>query len=150
MMSHPDSVGELSDKRVKQVTDPRDLPVDETGQAEGVVEGGTGQTVFYSVDSVPPIYLMILFGLQQALMTLGGTLSLPFILASLFCPENENEVRAQFLSITMFMCGIATILQCALGVRLPIIQGGSHTFVAPIVVMMTLDQFKCPTDESPG
>lgn len=33
-------------------------------------------------------------------------------------------------------------------VRLPIIQGGSHTFMAPIVVMMTLDQFKCPTDES--
>lgn len=60
---------------------------------------------------------MIFRVFQQALMTLGGTLSLPFILASLFCPENENEVRAQLLSITMFMCGIATILQCVLGVR---------------------------------
>lgn len=147
-MSDPDSVGEHSDKKVNQVTDPQGLPGDEAGGAEDVVEGG--QNVFYSVDSVPPIHLMVLFGLQQALMTLGGTLSLPFILASLFCPENENEVRAQLLSITMFMCGIATILQCVLGVRLPIIQGGSHTFVAPIVVMMTLDQFKCPTDEING
>lgn len=28
--------------------------------------------------------------------------------------------------------------------RLPIIQGGSHTFVAPIVVMMSLEKFRCP------
>ncbi|XP_062612059.1 solute carrier family 23 member 2-like isoform X2 [Saccostrea cucullata] len=44
----------------------------------------------------------------------------------------------------MFMCGLATVLQCFLGVRLPIIQGGSHTFVAPIVVMMSLERFRCP------
>lgn len=61
-MSDPDSVGEDSDKRVKQVTDPQGLPGDEAGGAEGVVEGG--QNVFYSVDSVPPVYLMVLFGLQ--------------------------------------------------------------------------------------
>ena len=30
--------------------------------------------------------------------------------------------------------------------RLPIIQGGSHTFVAPIVAMLTLEQFRCPTE----
>lgn len=61
-MSDLDSVGEDSDKRVKQVTDPQGLPGDEAGGAEGVVEGG--QNVFYSVDSVPPVYLMVLFGLQ--------------------------------------------------------------------------------------
>lgn len=61
-MSDPDSVGEHSDKKVSQVTDPQDLPGDEAGGAEDVVEGG--QNVFYSVDSVPPIYLMVLFGLQ--------------------------------------------------------------------------------------
>lgn len=61
-MSDPDSVGEDSDKKVNQVTDPQGLPGDEAGGAEGVVEGG--QNVFYSVDSVPPVYLMVLFGLQ--------------------------------------------------------------------------------------
>lgn len=64
MMSDPDSVGEHSDKRDKKVTDPQDLPGDEAGVEEGVVKGDTGQTVFYSVDSVPPVHLMILFGLQ--------------------------------------------------------------------------------------
>lgn len=61
-MSDPDSVGEDSDKRVKHATNPQGLPGDEAGGAEGVVEGG--QNVFYSVDSVPPVYLMVLFGLQ--------------------------------------------------------------------------------------
>ncbi|XP_078311384.1 solute carrier family 23 member 2-like [Crassostrea virginica] len=116
----------------------------------GVETGGrvvADQSVIYPVDSAPPLHLTILFGLQQALMTVGGTLSLPYILASLFCPENESQVRAQLLSITMFMCGLATILQCLLGVRLPIIQGGSHSFVAPIVAMLTLAQFShcCPS-----
>ena len=32
--------------------------------------------------------------------------------------------------------------------RLPIIQGGSHTFVAPIVAMLTLEQFRCPTESA--
>ncbi|XP_056006785.1 solute carrier family 23 member 2-like [Ostrea edulis] len=114
------------------------------GQGMGVAREDTRGTIMYSVDSVPPIHLTILFGFQQALMLVGGTISLPFILASLFCPENENQVRSQLLSITMFMCGIATILQCLIGVRLPIIQGGSHSFVAPIMVMMSLEQFRCP------
>ncbi|XP_062567788.1 solute carrier family 23 member 2-like [Saccostrea cucullata] len=107
----------------------------------------SARTILYPVDTRPPIHLMILFGLQQAFMTIGGSLSLPFILTTIFCPENESEARAQLLSITMFMCGIATILQCCIGVRLPIIQGGSSTFVAPIVVMMSLEQFKCSEND---
>lgn len=67
-------------------------------------------------------YLYITFDmsfklLQQAVMCIGGSLSLPFILTALLCPVDEQEVRAQLLSITMFMCGVATVLQCFLGVR---------------------------------
>lgn len=107
-------------------------------------EGEADTAVVFGVEDVPPVHLTILFGLQQAVMCIGGSLSLPFILTALLCPVDEQEVRAQLLSITMFMCGVATVLQCFLGVRLPIIQGGSHTFVAPIVVMMSLEKFRCP------
>nr|XP_022290097.1 solute carrier family 23 member 2-like isoform X1 [Crassostrea virginica] len=143
----------MADTKSREISVREENPgTDETGGAVKGVEVGAAeagvadQSVMYPVDSVPPLHLTILFGLQQALMTLGGTMSLPFILASLFCPENESQVRAQLLSITMFMCGLATMLQCLLGVRLPIIQGGSHTFVAPIVAMLTLEQFRCPTE----
>lgn len=100
--------------------------------------------VLFGVNDKPPAHLTVLFGLQQALMCIGGSLSLPYILTALLCPVDEQNVRAHLLSITMFMCGLATVLQCFLGVRLPIIQGGSHTFVAPIVVMMSLERFRCP------
>ncbi|XP_048745910.2 solute carrier family 23 member 2-like [Ostrea edulis] len=113
----------------------------------------TEKPVLYGVDDVPPAHLTILFGLQQAVMCIGGSLSLPYILATLLCPMDEHNVRAQLLSIAMFMCGVATVLQCFFGVRLPIIQGGSHTFVAPVVAMMTLERFRCPEkgfDISPG
>ncbi|XP_060065562.1 solute carrier family 23 member 2-like [Ylistrum balloti] len=100
---------------------------------------------FYGVEDVPPIHLCFLFGLQQAILCLGSSLSIPFIIAGMICAENESDVRAKLLSITMFMCGLATILQSTFGVRLGVVQGGSHTFIAPIVAMMSLSKWSCPS-----
>ncbi|XP_053407071.1 solute carrier family 23 member 2-like isoform X2 [Mercenaria mercenaria] len=103
--------------------------------------------VLYGVEDVPSLPLCILFALQQAIMCIGGTLSIPFILSGLICAK-DSEVTSTLLSITMFMCGIATILQTLFGIRLGIVQGGSHVFIAPIVAMMTLDKWRCPeTDD---
>ncbi|KAL5021813.1 hypothetical protein ScPMuIL_000968 [Solemya velum] len=102
--------------------------------------------VHYGVEDVPAPHLCFLFGLQQAALCIGSTLSMPYILASVLCAEGRDDVRSQLLGITMFMCGIATLLQTTIGIRLPIIQGGSHTFVAPIVAMMLLDKWKCPEE----
>lgn len=127
----------------------REDPVD-TAKVEVTTEEDRprhGKT-FYGVEDVPPIHLCFLFGLQQAILCLGSTLSIPFIISGMICAEDESDVRAKLLSITMFMCGLATILQCTFGVRLGIVQGGSHTFIAPIVAMMTLSKWSCP--DSPG
>lgn len=63
-MSEQESAGEKSETVPQQVTDPQDPPGGGAGQVEGVVEGVMDQTVFYPVDTVPPVNLMILFGLQ--------------------------------------------------------------------------------------
>ncbi|KAK3105755.1 hypothetical protein FSP39_004949 [Pinctada imbricata] len=94
--------------------------------------------IIYGVEDVPPYHMIFFFGLQQAIMCIGGTLSLPFLLSQLLCAGNQDDVRAKLLSLTLFMSGLATVVQCFLGVRLPIIQGGSHTFIPPIVAMMTI------------
>ena len=52
---------------------------------------------------------------QQAIMTIGGSISIPFILTPLVC--GDGDVTSQLISITMFMCGLATILQSLFGVR---------------------------------
>ena len=54
---------------------------------------------------------------QQAIMCIGGTLSIPFIISGLICANDMPEVTSELLSITMFMCGIATLLQTTLGIR---------------------------------
>ncbi|XP_060587640.1 solute carrier family 23 member 2-like [Ruditapes philippinarum] len=102
--------------------------------------------VLYGVEDVPSPILCFLFGLQQAIMCIGGTLSIPFIMSGLICVGDRTEVTATLLSITMFMCGVATIIQTLFGIRLGIIQGGSHTFVAPIVAMMAVDKWRCPEE----
>lgn len=101
-------------------------------------------SVLYGVEDVPSPPMCFLFGLQQAIMCIGGTLSIPFILSGLICVGDKNDVTSTLLSITMFMCGIATIIQTTFGIRLGIIQGGSHTFIAPIVAMMAVDKWRCP------
>ncbi|CAC5404080.1 Solute carrier family 23 member 2 [Mytilus coruscus] len=107
-------------------------------------------TVIYGVEDTPAPHMCVVFALQQAILCIGGTLSIPFILGDKLCtdlfPAQEKaNVIAQLLSISMFMCGLATLLQTTFGVRLGIIQGGSHVFIAPIVAMMSLEKWKCPT-----
>ncbi|KAK3095707.1 hypothetical protein FSP39_017881 [Pinctada imbricata] len=104
--------------------------------------------VIYGVEVSPPPHLTVFFALQQAILCLGSTLSIPFILTNLLCAKDDTDARAQLLCISMFMCGIATLLQTTVGVRLGIIQGGSHIFIGPIVAMMSLSRWSCPIVET--
>ncbi|KAL3863439.1 hypothetical protein ACJMK2_005195 [Sinanodonta woodiana] len=117
----------------------------ETSEEESLTE--ETKPVVYGVEDTPPLHLCFLFGLQQAVMCIGGVLSLPFIVTSLVCAKGQEDVISQLLSISLFMCGLATFMQSTFGVRLGIIQGGSHTFVAPIVAMVATDRWKCREDE---
>lgn len=51
-------------------------------------------------------------------MCIGSSLSIPFIIAKWICAEGMDDVTAELLSLTMVMCGIATLLQTTVGVRL--------------------------------
>ena len=59
----------------------------------------------------------IRFRSQQAIMTIGSTISIPFILTPLICAQDRPEVTSTLISITMFMCGVATVMQSVFGVR---------------------------------
>ncbi|XP_076461581.1 solute carrier family 23 member 2-like [Babylonia areolata] len=101
-------------------------------------------TVIYHVHDVPPVFMWPVYGMQQAFMCVSGALAVPFLMSSYICAGHLPEVRAQLLSITFFMCGVSTLLQTIIGIRLPIIQGASYAFLPPIVAMMKLDAWKCP------
>ncbi|KAL3863440.1 hypothetical protein ACJMK2_005196 [Sinanodonta woodiana] len=105
------------------------------------------KAVLYGVEDTPAPHLCFLFAVQQAIMCIGGVLSIPFIVTSLVCAKGQEDVISELLSITLFMCGLATFLQSTFGIRLGIIQGGSHTFIAPIVAMVAMDRWKCRKDD---
>ncbi|XP_022311362.1 solute carrier family 23 member 2-like isoform X1 [Crassostrea virginica] len=105
------------------------------------------ERIIYGVEDTPLPHLTVVFALQQAILALGSTLSIPFILTNQLCSSTNADARAQLLCISMFMCGVATLLQTTFGVRLGIIQGGSHNFLAPVIAMMALDKWKCTEQE---
>lgn len=98
----------------------------------------------YGIEDNPAFYLCFLFGLQQVLLAISSTISIPLIVGKQICAEDLELVKSQIMSTFLFMCGVCTILQDTIGVRLPIIQGGCHKFLPAITALMALDKWKCP------
>ena len=48
------------------------------------------------------------------------------------------------MSTLLFVSGIVTVLQSTLGVRLPIVQGGTFSFITPTFAILSLKQYRCP------
>ncbi|KAJ8315499.1 LOW QUALITY PROTEIN: hypothetical protein KUTeg_007649 [Tegillarca granosa] len=82
--------------------------------------------------------------LQHYLTMLGGNITIPLLFAKPLCIEGDNVGLSEFISTIFFVCGIGTLLQSTVGVRLPIIQGASIAFLAPTVVLMSQPEWKCP------
>ena len=86
------------------------------------------------------------YSLQHYLTMLGGTVSIPFILCPALCIEPNDPASGEILSTLFFVSGIATFLQTTFGVRLPIVQGGTFSFIIPAMAILALPENKCPDD----
>ncbi|XP_012946766.1 solute carrier family 23 member 1 [Aplysia californica] len=108
--------------------------------------GETGQLtdILYSVDQVPPWYLCVLLAFQQFLTAFGATFAFPLIISSAICLDGDLVGTGELISTIIFVSGMSTVLQSTLGVRLPIIQSVSYSFIVPIFVVMNLEKERCP------
>ena len=98
----------------------------------------------YGILDSPPWYLCIFLGIQHFLTALGGLVAVPLILAKDLCLQHDPLTQSYLISTIFFVSGICTLLQVFLGVRLPILQGGTFAFVAPSLAMLSLPAWKCP------
>uniref|UniRef100_A0A672R6P1 Si:dkey-106n21.1 n=1 Tax=Sinocyclocheilus grahami TaxID=75366 RepID=A0A672R6P1_SINGR len=80
--------------------------------------------LIYSINDHPPWYLCILLGFQHYILAFGGILAIPLILAEPLCIK-ENHATT-------------------LGTRLPILQGGTFTFITPTLAILALPKWRCP------
>ncbi|CAB4021079.1 solute carrier family 23 member 2-like, partial [Paramuricea clavata] len=97
----------------------------------------------YSIEENPPWYLAILLGFQHYLTMFGSNITIPLVLASPLC-INDDVVKGKLISTIFFMSGIATLLQTIFGNRLPIVQGGTFSYLIPAFSILTLPEFACP------
>lgn len=77
-----------------------------------------------------------------------SAVAVPFLLTPALCMENDDPDKAAVISSLIFMSGIITILQSTVGNTLPIVQGGSFSYLIPSLAILNLPQWKCPANLS--
>ncbi|XP_061826152.1 xan_ur_permease domain-containing protein isoform X2 [Nerophis lumbriciformis] len=98
----------------------------------------------YGVTDVPPWYLCVLLGIQHCLTAFGGIIAIPLILSEGLCLQHDVLTQSHLISTIFFVSGICTLLQVTFGIRLPILQGGTFTLLAPCMAMLSTPEWTCP------
>ncbi|NUM35158.1 MAG: purine/pyrimidine permease [Candidatus Brocadiae bacterium] len=93
----------------------------------------------YRLEDKPPLGLAILLGLQHVLTLFGATTLVPLLLGGQIFGDNPKEI-ATFIGNIYLGMGITTLLQIwrLTGSGLPIVQGSSFAFIAPIAAIAAM------------
>ncbi|MDP6931995.1 MAG: solute carrier family 23 protein, partial [Myxococcota bacterium] len=89
-----------------------------------------GPDLIYGIDDVPPPAQTVVLGLQHYLTMFGSTLAIPLIISEPLGITDPTEL-GWLIATMFFVSGITTLLQTIWGNRLPIVQGGTFSFLAP-------------------
>uniref|UniRef100_A0A3B3Z8Q7 Uncharacterized protein n=1 Tax=Periophthalmus magnuspinnatus TaxID=409849 RepID=A0A3B3Z8Q7_9GOBI len=112
-------------------------------EVESSVEEDTNKLA-YCVTDVPPWYLCIILGIQHCLTAFGGIIAIPLILSQGLCLQHDGLTQSHLISTIFFVSGICTLLQVTFGIRLPILQGGTFTLLAPSMAVLSMPEWTCP------
>ncbi|CAH2036821.1 unnamed protein product, partial [Iphiclides podalirius] len=104
--------------------------------------------VTYGIDDTPAWYLCIFMALQHYLTMIGAIVAIPFILCPALCMLDTDPDRSNIISTMIFVTGLITWLQCTFGCRLPIVQGGTISFLVPTLAILGLPEWQCPSAEA--
>ncbi|MCI4379080.1 hypothetical protein PGIGA_G00223780 [Pangasianodon gigas] len=109
-----------------------------------VSEEDSRDKLAYCVTDIPPWYLCIILGIQHFLTAFGGIIAIPLILSQGLCLQHDGLTQSHLISTIFFVSGICTLLQVTLGVRLPILQGGTFSLLAPTTSLLSMPDWVCP------
>jgi nucleobase transporter 1/2 len=96
---------------------------------------GKGRGLIYGIDDVPPLRETLLLGFQHYLTMFGSTVAIPLLLADHLGMQRDSPELAWLIGTMFFVSGITTLLQVNWGNRLPLVQGGTFSFLAPTIAI---------------
>nr|XP_039258865.1 solute carrier family 23 member 1-like [Styela clava] len=102
--------------------------------------------LLYRVDESPPWYIAMVFGFQQLMICLS-IVTFPLIIMSILCADDSPSVsdyKTAQIGTVLFIAGTSTFVQTTFGVRLPIIQGTTVSFMVSAISVIGTDRLKCP------
>jgi solute carrier family 23 (nucleobase transporter), member 1 len=104
--------------------------------------------IVYPIGSRPKWPLAVLLGVQQYLTMFGATVLIPFIIGgAMKMPQHQ---LALLISTIFFTSGLCTLIQQSpLGNRLPIVQGGTFSFLGPTFAIIGMVAAKKLTGPGP-
>ncbi|KAL0968506.1 hypothetical protein UPYG_G00267780 [Umbra pygmaea] len=114
------------------------------GEGSELPEEDDKNKLAYCVTDIPPWHLCIILGIQHYLTAFGGIIAIPLILSHGLCLQHDSLTQSHLISTIFFVSGICTLLQVTFGVRLPILQGGTFTLLAPSMAMLSMPEWTCP------
>jgi uracil-xanthine permease len=104
--------------------------------------------IVYPIGSKPKWPTAVLLGLQQYLTMFGATVLIPFIVGgAMGLPQDQ---LALLISTIFFTSGLCTLIQQSpIGNRLPIIQGGTFSFLGPTFAIIGMVAAKNVSSDLP-
>ncbi len=104
--------------------------------------------IVYPIGSKPKWPLAVLLGIQQYLTMFGATVLIPFIVGGAM--KLPPEQLALMISTIFFTSGICTLIQQSpIGNRLPVVQGGTFSFLGPTFAIIGMVAAKKLTGDTP-
>jgi nucleobase transporter 1/2 len=101
-----------------------------------------GHDLLYGIDDVPPTAEAITLGFQHYLTMFGSTVAIPLLMKDALGIGDDAVALGKLISTMFFVSGITTILQVQFGNRLPIIQGGTFSFLTPAFAICGMAMLK--------
>ncbi len=97
--------------------------------------------MIYGLEDEPPVLEGWVLGLQHYLTMFCSTVAIPLILSVPLGIKDPADIAA-LIATMFFVSGLATILQVQFGNRLPIVQGGTFSFLAPTIAICSMTALK--------
>jgi len=91
--------------------------------------------LIYGIDDKPRTGETLFLGFQHYLTMFGSTVAIPLILSESLGMHNDPIAVGMLIGTMFFVSGITTLLQTTWGNRLPLVQGGTFSFLAPTITI---------------